>query len=513
MNSRAAQAADGKSAHHPDPATTGVQPRQLAINFLLLTAGEFVAKLLTFAAFSCLARVLHPDRYGSLEFTLAVMVFFTLPVDFGLGAYGAREIARGTRNAADLFREITGMRLVLACGSFVALLFFIGFLQKPAEVKALLTFYGFSLLSGPVLLQWFFQAHDKMHWVAVSSIVRQLTFSGLVFTLIRADSSLITIGLIECASVAAVGAFCIYVLRFRMHYALQLPSFQPSVLLPHVKQAFPIGLTELAWAFMWYFATVLLGFLFADESLGWFGASHRVLMALHTFVWLYFFNLLPSISRCVTHPIEDLLVLMKRSIRFASWTSLFVAFGLAILAKESLVIVYGPEFRGAARSFSVLVWMLPIAMLSGHYRYILIAYNRQNRLLLCTAASAASAVLLGLTLVPVYSEIGAAWALLLANVLNFVLVYWSVRQLVAKIHFHVQLFEAAGTTAVAATVFYSLSGLNVWIAAAISGAVYAVIMVLMHHQRMRAFYKLVRKRVPHSHAPVLKTAPAPPGRQ
>ena len=38
-------------------------------------------------------------------------------------------------------------------------------------------------------------------------------------------------------------------------------------------------------------------------------------MALHTFVWLYFFNLLPSISRCVGQPREYLQGLMSRSIR------------------------------------------------------------------------------------------------------------------------------------------------------------------------------------------------------
>ena len=67
--------------------------------------------------------------------------------------------------------------------------------------------------------------------------------------------------------------------------------------LNHLKEASPIGLTELAWAFMWYFCTVLLGLIFSDATLGWFGASPRALMALHSFVWLYFFNVLPSISR------------------------------------------------------------------------------------------------------------------------------------------------------------------------------------------------------------------------
>src|SRR5262249_50275158 len=161
-----------------------------------------------------------------------------------------------------------------------------------------------------------------------------------------------------------------------------------------------------AWAFMWYFCTVVLGFVFADASLGWFGASHRALMALHAFVWLYFFNLLPSISRCVALPVQQLLGLMDRSIRFAAWTGFFAVGVLTALAPMLLTIVYGPDFRAATNSFTVLAWMLPVAMLSGHHRYILIAYNQQRRLLTCTACAAAAAVLLGFLLCPHYGGIG-----------------------------------------------------------------------------------------------------------
>jgi len=273
-------------------------------------------------------------------------------------------------------------------------------------------------------------------------------------------------------------------------------------LLPPLIEAAPIGLTELAWAFMWYFATVLLGFLFTDQSLGWFGASHRILMALHTFVWLYFFNLLPSISRCVGQPREYLQGLMSRSIRLSAWSSIFVAFGMTVLAREALTIVYGAEFAGAARSFSVLVWMLPVAMMSGHYRYALIAYDRQKTLLYCTAASAVAAVLLGLLLVPVYHESGAAWALLLANILNLVLVYFAIRRWVDHIPMLKQLGEALGAMAVATLIFYSLKWLNIWIASAISGSGYAAVMFLSQGRRVRSLVGLVRKRRPRRKAAV-----------
>jgi len=479
----------------PAPPKKAAEPRRLAINFLFLSAGECTAKLLTFASFSYLARTLGPWHYGLLEFTLAIMVFFTLPADLGLGSYGAREIARAPENAERLLHEITGLRLMLAVCSMLALSVFIAVIHKSAELKMLLALYGLSLLGGPFLLQWFFQAHDQMHWVGIASIVRQAGFAVLVFLIFRGKSPLVLIGLVECVSVAAVGTYCVYVTRHKMHFGWPWPELRPSRLVGHLREACPIGLTEVAWAFMWYFSTVLLGFVFADVSLGWFGASHRALMALHTFVWLYFFNLLPSISRCVTLPIQQLLVLMDRSICFAAWTGLFAVGFLSAFAPLLLTIIYGPAFRAATSSFTVLAWMLPVAMLSGHHRYILIAYNRQRTLLVCTTCSAVAAVLLGFLLVPMYGGVGAAWALLIANFINFVLVYLAVRWLVAEVPVHRQLAAPLAAFLLSFAVYRALLGWNPWAAMAAAAALYVTVLIRTGNGELALFaLSILRKR-------------------
>ena len=467
------------------------EPRRLAINFLFLTAGECFAKLLTFASFSYLARVLGPQNYGFLEFTLAVMVFFTLPVDLGLGAYGTREIARDRSRASRLLHEITGLRTLLALCSMVVLAAFILVLRKPVEVKLLLAFYGISLLSGPFLLQWFFQAHDQMQWVGAASIVRQAIFAVLVFVVCRKGVPLPYIGLIECGSVLAVTVFCFFVTHRKMGFAWPLPDLRFGSLIGHMREAVPIGLTEVAWAFMWYFCTVLLGLIYSDWTLGWFGASHRALMALHTFVWLYFFNLLPSISRCVGLSHQHLLTLMDRSIRLTAWAGLFAAAVLTVLSRYVLGWTYGWYFAGAAGTFSILVWMLPVAMLSGHHRYVLIAYGKQKQLLYCTTASAIVAVVLGLALVPLFGGPGAAWALLIANVVNFVLVYVAVRKFVVEIPIHRELARPAASLLVAGLLCYALMYWNFWFALAAGTITYAAGLAWSDGRRLSGFVRML----------------------
>lgn len=468
----------------PPPAAPGsdvatAAPSRLTVNFFVLSAGEFAAKLLTFAAFSYLARHLNAASYGALEFTLALMVFFTLPVDLGLGSYGAREVAKNPSAAPRLLHEVTGIRLLLAVCSFAILAAVVLVLPKDPAVKRLVLVYGLSLFANPFFLQWFFQAFDRMHWVATASIVRQTVFAGFLFFCVGSQTPLFVVGLVECLSVTGVAAFCVYVVHWRMGFALPWPILRWRALRLHLREATPIGLTELAWAFMWYFGTVLLGLIYSDSSLGWFGASHRALMALHTFVWLYFFNLLPSLSRCVGLSHDRLLTLARRSLRFAAWSSGFVAFVITVLARDVLRLLYGPQFVPAAATLSILAWMLPTAMLSGHHRYILLAYGHQKRLLRCTAISAAVAVILGIVLVPWLSGKGAALALLAANVVNFILVYHSVRQLIVKVAVWRQVSTPLIALLSATAVYLLMPFEHPWVAAAVACVAYVGMLGLL----------------------------------
>src|SRR5260370_14474910 len=94
----------------------------LARNYAALIVGECIDKLFTFAAVTTIGRRLGPERYGQIEFTLALMVFFTLPVDLGLGAYGAREIAKNQEMSETLLHDIPALRLAQAGFCFLVLL-------------------------------------------------------------------------------------------------------------------------------------------------------------------------------------------------------------------------------------------------------------------------------------------------------------------------------------------------------------------------------------------------------
>ena len=208
-------------------------------------------------------------------------------------------------------------RMLLALGSFVVLVATI--FALPGPVRLLLAIYGLGFLLAPMQLQWLFQGYGRMQWVAAASVVRYGVFAGLVLLTVESQTTLVWIGVIECISLLASSAFALG--GERADLKATLAEWPPRLgdLHAHLGSSWPIGLSQVSWVVLWYFATVFLGFWVADESLGQFAAALRIVMALHTFVWMYFYNLLPTICRTAATPGRDLRQLLGPSLTFTSW--------------------------------------------------------------------------------------------------------------------------------------------------------------------------------------------------
>lgn len=383
---------------------------RVARNYLLLSAGELAAKVCTFLAYTSLGRSLGPERYGDIEFAISTTLFFALFVQFGLGAYGARELAKAPERATLLLGEMAQLRLLTGAGAFLCVAALSLAVDKSPDSRLLLLAYGATLLEVPGLLIWYFQGREEMANAAWTSLARHVVFAGLAVTAMSAANPLWFVGVFEVialGSSVAVGA--------ALAGRLPLPRWDWRATWTHLRASAGIGVAELAWAGLWFLPVVAYGFGRNDASVGWLGSAHRATLAIHTFVWWYFFNLLPGVSRCAPAEFGLLTALMARSIRLTLWGGFFVAVCTTAVAGLLVRIAYGDAFAAAGSLLALLIWTIPMSIVSGHFRSVLIGFDRQRALLLCTGLSAMASGGLTIWLAPTLGAKGAAIGLLVGN--------------------------------------------------------------------------------------------------
>jgi O-antigen/teichoic acid export membrane protein len=388
------------------------KPLDLAKNYLFLSSGELFSKIITFVAVAYLAQLLGPADFGIVEFSGAVLLCASLIVDQGFGLYGAREIAKNSDNTGQLVTEVVSARIILSLLSYIAIVAFAYILNRSQLVTEMLLLYGLSLIGFPFLLQWVFQGYERMRTVAAIQVIRQGVYAGVIFTFIRSPQQILVTGLAELAGVVAAALYGIWIYTSKLHGMWQR-KFTISKRL--FLEGTPIGLSQIFWTLRMFAATIILGIIATPKEVGYFAGAMRIDIALHSFVFLYFFNLLPTLSQTWSNHDHSFQLLERQSLKLVAWLSFGSGIFLFLAAPVLIRFIYGNAYTPAVMVLRILVGSLILAALSGHYRFGLVASGHQKAEM---GASGLGALVVLITIPIGYFQlgiIGAAFGLLLSE--------------------------------------------------------------------------------------------------
>ncbi len=420
--------------------------RGFLVRYLMLLGGETFSKLCVTIAFVYLARVLSPDEYGIVELALSVTVFFVLSVESGMGLYGARVVASEPSRAASLVPQVMLLRILLAVPAFAAILGIASYFR--ADGLGILAVNGIAILLTPLLTQWVFQGLHQMQWVATGTAIRNAVFVALVLILVRPGSDIRLVALAEVSGIAALAVFNTFLLNRRLHLRLQWQG-----LLPGTRRLFRdvwfMGLNDFTWACLWYSPAIIVGWVVVrdPEQVAWISASVRIVVALHTFVFLYFFNMLPGMARELAISIDAWRALVTRSMANSLWPACLIALGGTFAAPILIPLLFGGPYTAAVLPFQIAVWMIPIAWFSGHFRFSLIAAGKQQWDFAASTGSAAVTVTSAAVLGYQTGSVGAAAAIVLGGIVNTVLAIAFANRHVGRLRIWVAAAPVLGVTA------------------------------------------------------------------
>jgi teichuronic acid exporter len=462
------------------PATPAVRLGALAGNLGWLACGEALSKVITLAAFAYLARTLEPRAFGQLEIGLAFVLVTSLVIEGGFGVWGAREIANDPARTPRVTRDVVSWRVavMLACVAVAA-----AGIQAfaPIEIKPLLLGFSLCLLPTPYLLQWVFQGRDLMSYVAAAQVIRFGVFAAVVFAGVRSPADLWKLPIAEFAGVGACAAFTVAAYRRKIGMLGALLPASPKAE-PLITSA-PIGVSQIMWAIKYLSVTLLLGTVAPASEVGQFGAGLRIILAVHTFIAVYFYNLLAPVSRCTQHAPGQLPGLLRAGIRGCVWGCVFACVLGGLSMPWFIHQIYGPQYGRSSDVVQILLWMLAAALVSTHFRVALIAAGRQRAELATTTLGATLLLALMPVLYARWGLRGAAVAMTLAEVSTLALSWWFVqRQTPAGLRIWSSLGKPAVVGAVAILSIFASSEQPVWVRLSVAATLLVAGLVLLERR-------------------------------
>lgn len=361
---------------------------------------------------AALSRYLGVEGLGQYALVFAyVGTFNGIFNDWGLGTILLREIARFPERRAELLVSGAALQGLVALGSYVLMVGGLAIVHFPGAVKQAVLIYGLTLLLTPLdLLALSFQADLKLSRLLPASLAGALLNFGFLMLVMVFRGGLL-------ALIAAVLAALViqYMWIARLCWASQRFPCRPATAHwnPFLREAWPLGLTTVFTTTMQQAPVMVLSW-HSLEAVGLFSAAYKIPQQL---------LLLPLMVRNSAFPVLARSWVVDRP-RFSRQLDRLVGGIILIsvpmviagvgLAAPLTVLVFGPDFAGAAGPFGLLIGVCGLVFPGILIGEALNAAGYQRGNLVIQVLSSGALIVLLLVLVPSGGAAGAALALLLS---------------------------------------------------------------------------------------------------
>lgn len=397
--------------------------RKILSNTAAQVAGKLIVAILGLAVVKISTNYLSVEGYGQYIAIYEFLAFFGIAADLGLFTIAVKEMSENEDQTEKIIGNILSLRTILVTLTMLAAVVTVFSIDRYADTKvplgvaiASITVF-FTILDGTI--SSVLQAKLKMHLASFTTIIGKVISVGfmvyVVFFGFPQDSDT---GFYMLIAAGVIGNFIM--LLMSNYFVTKITPlkyrFDLSLWRDVLKKSLPYGLALILNTIYFRIDSLLIFTIRGSEEVGIYGVAMKML-EYFAIVPLYFMNsVLPVLTKAIKEKSDKYKKVIHYAFDFLSALSIPMVVGGVILAYPIIFIVSKDDFLsrlsegfyGSDIAFQILIFALLFQFLNVLFAFILIAVNKQMKLLYINGVGAIFNVIANLLVIPVYGFIGAA---------------------------------------------------------------------------------------------------------
>ncbi len=362
-----------------------------------------------------LARYLGPERFGALNFVLALVAIFSTFSMLGLDSIVIRDIVHDDSCTNETLGSATWLKLlgsmVTIAASIVTIL-----VIRPNDAVSL---WMIVLVASGTMFQaldtidFLFQAHLRSKYTVYARNAAFLVASSIRVALILAKAPLVAFALtILIEALAGAIGLAIYFLRSGNTFSAWRVSAEKTVYL--LRESWPLILQGIVIMIYMRIDQVMLGHMTGDKSVGEFSAAVRLVEVWYFIPMALTASLFPEIVKSRKLSAEEYKKRIQSLYDLMIWMAITIAVLITFIAPFIIATLYGEQYRNAATILSIQTWIATSVFFGVARQKWLTAEGYLKDGLYVDIAGMMINVIVNLYLIPQYGAIGASMASLVA---------------------------------------------------------------------------------------------------
>lgn len=397
------------------------------IYLIALQGFNYVAPLIVFPY---LMIVLGAEKFGYLGFSLAIIQYLMLIVDFGFNLSATKRIAiaKGNQNELNkVFSATLFAKIGLLALSFIILLILAFAIPRFSIYSSTMIILFLMVIANVFSFVWFFQGIGKIRIISIINIISKLLILPLTFIFVKTSDDYLTAALIQSFTYILSSIItCIVIVRTKA--ITQWIKTTKQHILNEIKASYPIFLSAAATSLYTSLFVIILGYFSSPEEVGKYTAAEKIMRGFCFLIFApisqAFYPKISSLSQ--THSCESAKLVKNIAVFLAIIMSLI--FILLFFYSGKFTDLLGKDYSGSTNIFkimSIIPFFIAIGGVFGQLGILAIGdetdKNNFQKAYFIAGGIALTSVLI---LVPTYHATGAAIALLITEFSVFLAMFY-----------------------------------------------------------------------------------------
>lgn len=399
-----------------------------ARKILFNTGSQILAKgvlaIIGFVTVKIITNYLGVQGYGYYTGVYDFIAFFGIASDLGLYTIAVREMAREEGDVEKIVGNILSIRTILVFLTMGAA-FITSFLYFPSGTDIILPLAVSVAAAATVLalltgtISTVLQVNYKMQYNAAASVVGKVFALAYMLYIIFVWSPTPEGGgfyHLFAAGIIGNGALFGITYYYASKYTRIRFRFDWKFIKEVVIKSLPYGLALILNNLYFRIGSIMLLPLVGPEQTALYGLPLRVLEAI-AILPLYFMNaVLPTLTKALKAKTDYYKKIIQYSFDALVMGGVAMAIGMSAIAYQVIYLLSNEAFLsrpsegfyGSDIALQIVIFALAFSFINTLFGFILVAINRQSKLLYINGTGAALAIILNLILIPQLNARGAA---------------------------------------------------------------------------------------------------------
>lgn len=387
---------------------------RIAKNTSYMTAALVVQKVLSFAYFAYIARVIGAQKLELYLSALAITTVFGIFIDLGLTPVLIRETAKKPEHGFRFLENVLSFKVCTAILAYAAVLLYVLLFHYSAAIRSLVAVSGLIMIMDSFVLSFYatFRGFQILKYEAIGTIINKILVIAIGIVGLK-------MGLGVRFLVWSIFFGSLFNLSYAMFLLVKKLRWRPRFSWDATMARY-LGVIAVPFAVASIFVTVYgyLDQLFLsnpafvagknDFYLAWYGTAYKLTYALQFLPAALVAAIFPAMSSYFHSDRGRLTSTLERALSYLIILAVPIATAVVLLAEKLIVTVYGNVFRPSILPLQILIVGLVFIFMNYPVGYLLNAANRQTRNTIHIGIALIINFVLNFFLIPRFTYVGAA---------------------------------------------------------------------------------------------------------